>query len=260
MQELFNRLDIDPLHISTLVFAWKLQAKVPFEFSKREFVDGCANLHADSWDKLKTVIRKSYQQHLWRERLHYLLSWNIGCSQLTNILFYLTNDCTHYWSATLRSSLRDFKDFRSFYMYAFEYNKPPEQRSLPIETARQLFPLIFQGQFKHLDLWMDFLKDRRQPISKDTYTLLLDFAQSINGDMSNYDEENGAWPVLLDEFVDFAKPRLKKKTKQWENVALNFELYMISLHISCSRSHCSQRARVWDGLECVVELPLRKAG
>lgn len=93
-------------------------------------------------------------------------------------------------------------------MYAFEYNKPPEQRSLPIETARQLFPLILEGRFKHLDLWIEFLQDRKLAISKDTYSLLLDFTMTIDDNMLNFDEENGAWPVLLDEFVDFAKPRL----------------------------------------------------
>ncbi|KAI0556552.1 DCUN1 domain containing protein [Gracilaria domingensis] len=172
IEDMFNscRDADDILDISTLIFAWKLQAKVPFEFSKKEFVDGCANLRADSWDKLKKVI------------------------------------------PSLRAAITDTKDFRSFYMYAFEYNKPPEQRSLPIETARQLFPLIFAGRFTHLDLWMDFLKNRRQAISRDTYTLLLDFANTVDDSMSNYDEENGAWPVLLDEFVDFAKPRLNKGT------------------------------------------------
>ncbi|CAN8073064.1 unnamed protein product [Agarophyton chilense] len=170
IQALFERLDIDILDISTLIFAWKLQARVPFEFSKKEFVDGCANLRADSWDKLKKVI------------------------------------------PSLKASITQPKDFRSFYMYAFEYNKPPEQRSLPIETARQLFPLIFAGRFKHLSLWMDFLNNRRQAISRDTYTLLLDFVNTIDESMSNYDEENGAWPVLLDEFVDFAKPQLNKNS------------------------------------------------
>lgn len=80
-----------------------------------------------------------------------------------------------------------------------------------METARQLFPLLLQGRFRHLDLWMEFLENRTLAISKDTYSLLLDFAETIDERMSNFDVENGAWPVLLDEFVDFAKPKLHQK-------------------------------------------------
>lgn len=58
MQALFERLNVDPLDISALIFAWKLQAKVPFEFSRAEFINGCVKLNADSVDKLKKVIRK----------------------------------------------------------------------------------------------------------------------------------------------------------------------------------------------------------
>lgn len=57
MQTLFDRLDLDPLDISTLIFAWKLQAKVPFEFSRAEFVNGCIQMQADSLEKLKKTIR-----------------------------------------------------------------------------------------------------------------------------------------------------------------------------------------------------------
>lgn len=101
-------------------------------------------------------------------------------------------------------------------MFSFEYNKPPEQRSLPIETARQLFPLILEGRFAHLDLWVEFLQGRKHAISRDTYSLLLDFTRSIAYDFSNFDEENGAWPVLLDEFVDFAKPKINSKRERMD--------------------------------------------
>lgn len=110
--------------------------------------------------------------------------------------------------ASLKESLNNEEDFRSFYMFAFDYNKPENSRSLPIEMARQLFPLILEGRFVHLELWIEFLGKRKQAISRDTYSLLLDFARNIDYDLKNFDEENGAWPVLLDEFVDFAKPRV----------------------------------------------------
>lgn len=57
MQSLFDQLNVDPLDITALLFAWKLKAKVPFEFSKDEFMNGCVALKADSLEKLKKTIR-----------------------------------------------------------------------------------------------------------------------------------------------------------------------------------------------------------
>lgn len=166
LERFFDAIELDPLDISALIFAWKLNAQTPCEFSRSEFVEGLANLGADSIPKLKRKVR------------------------------------------SLESYIEKLEDFRSFYVYSFDYNKPQGQRSLPVDIAKQLWQLLLQGRFARLDLWLEFLNTRTQPISRDSYVLLFDFANTILPDFSNFDEVGGAWPVILDEFVEFAKPRI----------------------------------------------------
>lgn len=40
---------------------------------------------------------------------------------------------------------------------------------------------------------------------QDTWAQFLDFMHTIKSDFSNYDADGGAWPYLLDEFVEKCK-------------------------------------------------------
>lgn len=60
---------------------------------------------------------------------------------------------------------------------------------------------------ERLSGFQEFLKATKEKdynsITQDQWMSFLDFSQECE-DLSEYDEENSAWPLLIDDFVDFA--------------------------------------------------------
>jgi len=105
----------------------------------------------------------------------------------------------------------DSNKFKDFYQFTFNYAKNPGQKGLDLDMALAYWNIVLTGRFQFLDIWSRFLKENhKRSIPKDTWNLLLDFAMTVNADMTNYDEE-GAWPVLIDDFVEYARPLLSRQ-------------------------------------------------
>lgn len=75
---------------------------------------------------------------------------------------------------------------------------------------------MLADKFENLELWISFIETKSENgeikfISKDQWSQLLEFASTIEADLSNFDEDE-AWPVLIDDFAVWAKEQHKSST------------------------------------------------
>lgn len=151
----------DPL---LLILAFKLGARLLWQFSADEFVGGLARYGASGQlDSLKKLTR-AWQAELFR-----------------------------------RPSPAEFK---GFYVWVFDYLKE-DKKILPTDEATLIWTMLFRHRWPLLDKWLAFVKaTNMKAVSRDTWQQLYEFSEANNANVSAYDAES-SWPVAIDEFVDW---------------------------------------------------------
>jgi DCN1-like protein 1/2 len=160
IMRLCEDLGVEPEDAVVLVLSWHLNAAAMGEYSREEFEGGLAKLGADSLEKLRAKL------------------------------------------PALRAELDDPRAYREIYNFAYAFSREKGQKCVQLDMAVAMWQvLVPPARWAYIGAWCDFLRAHHgRPVSKDTWSQLLDFMVNIKDDFSNYDEA-GAWPHLLDEFV-----------------------------------------------------------
>ena len=179
IERFFDDAKIDTQDISVLVLSWMMQAENMCVYTREEFCRGMQR---------------------------------VGCA---------TAEELGQRADSLRMQLYDEESFREFYMYVYGFACDVGQRILQKDIAVPLMEMMLKDHaaqmlsehpgFELLDQWIAFLTDvyKGNGVSKDVWSQIVVFFRSNKPDLSDFDED-GAWPVLIDDFVEHMQEKAQK--------------------------------------------------
>eukprot|EP00914_Ancora_sagittata_P008651 GHVO01016790.1.p1 GENE.GHVO01016790.1~~GHVO01016790.1.p1 ORF type:complete len:180 (+),score=28.10 GHVO01016790.1:54-542(+) len=100
----------------------------------------------------------------------------------------------------LRSDLKDESLKKNIYTFTFAVNLDKGEKHLAVELCVEYWRMLL-GDCPFLNEMVTYIASKRPVISRDLWMMVYDFTATIEPDFSNFDPE-GAWPVVLDEFVE----------------------------------------------------------
>lgn len=102
-----------------------------------------------------------------------------------------------------RNELASKGTFKPIYLFAFDYNRNPDQKSFANEDAVAAWKLLLTGRYGHVDKWCSFIEtEYKKAIARDTWVQFFDFAMDIGTNLAAYNDSD-AWPVIIDDYVEY---------------------------------------------------------
>ncbi|KAF4462371.1 Defective in cullin neddylation 1 [Fusarium albosuccineum] len=112
--------------------------------------------------------------------------------------------------------------FKKVYRHAFVAGRETDQKALSLENALVYWDILFAPpgmawktrNHNWLDLWKGFLNAKwTRSVNKDMWNMTLEFAlKSLSDETLSFWNEDGAWPSVIDDFVEFCHEKGIGKT------------------------------------------------
>jgi len=128
----------------------------------------------------------------------------LGLDSIDNIREYIHQ---------LDPSKLDHHTFREFYRFVFQFSREGTKRTIEKDIICALLPLALAGRSPHLERFVQFL-DQLNPttrITLDQWNSFLEFSLQIPLSLEGFDSD-GAWPTLLDEYVEWVQTQQNGQT------------------------------------------------
>ena len=108
------------------------------------------------------------------------------------------------------------KEFRDFYIFVHRFSREDgtQKKFLDNEFVQDLMPIVLDAnRAPHLQHFLAFLATRpaNEAITADQWDSFLLFNTTCSIELDGYDEVNGAWPCLIDDYVEYLQEQGKGK-------------------------------------------------
>lgn len=179
ISKLCEQLSLDPYEdVRVLVLLYKLGANSkPSQITREEWIEGCHTLKLDSIAKFKAFIPQLDTGFMARE------------------------------------------EFNDFFKFCFQFNRTGTHKTLDKDIVVMLLPMCLGGgriNANRLKTFIEFLEKTTDAsyskITLDQWRSFLDFSYEFEDDdaLASYDEDGSAWPVLIDDYVEYMEGKRGK--------------------------------------------------
>lgn len=176
ISKLCEELELDIEDIRILVLLWKMNAvEKPAQISRHEWMTACSKMNLSSIESIQKIM------------------------------------------PSLDTGFLDRSEFKDFYKFCFQFNRQGTHRTLDKDLVVALLQVCLKERISQdrLDTFCQFLEKNQgyTRITLDQWTSFLDFCYDVE-DLSSYDLDSSAWPVLIDEYVEYMEEQEKMDTNK----------------------------------------------
>mmetsp|Transcript_27380 Transcript_27380/g.54680 ORF Transcript_27380/g.54680 Transcript_27380/m.54680 type:complete len:227 (+) Transcript_27380:174-854(+) len=167
----FDDLGMDPTEdVRCLVLMWRMGAEAkPGEISQAEWGKGCEKLDVEDLEGFKKLL------------------------------------------PSLDTGFLSGSDFSKFYKFCFQFSREGTHKTIEKDLVVALLQIVLEGRGNvHLAPFCSFLEstgDENNRVSLDSWLNFLTFSEDISEGCEEYDLDEGAWPVLIDEYVEWVRKK-----------------------------------------------------